>query len=246
MDQNTFLDPLRDLLSTIARWLPQFIGALVVLLIGYTIAKAVEGIVKKLLQRANFDGFVHRGTAGSYVSRVLPKPSGFLGSFVFWLLWLAALSIGVRILGIPGLTDFVNAVYAYLPNVLAALLIFFVAGAVSTAVAGLANRVMGDTPTGKLVQTVVPALVMTISVFMILNQLGIARDIVNITYTALIGALALGLALAFGLGGRDVAAQMLSQAYDAGRRSVGQARSDAATGADRTRNELRDGETRTL
>ena len=103
---------------------------------------------------------------------------------------------------------FLAAIYAYLPKVVAALLIFIVAGLIATAVGALVARTMGDTPTGKIVGTVVPVLVMAIAVFMILDQLEIAPQIVTITYAALMGSLGLGLALAFGLGGRQAAAEL--------------------------------------
>ena len=83
---------------------------------------------------------------------------------------------------------------------------------------------MGDTPTGKVVGSVVPVLVMAIAAFMILNQLQIAPEIVTITYAALIGGVFLAMALAFGLGGREVAGRMLGDAYDRGReQQAGQA-----------------------
>ena len=80
-----------------------------------------------------------------------------------------------------------------------------IAGVVAAAVGGLVARTMGDTPTGKVVGSVVPVLVMAIATFMILNQLQIAPEIVTITYAALIGGVFLAMALAFGLGGREVA-----------------------------------------
>ncbi|MDP8943178.1 MAG: hypothetical protein M3N16_03560 [Actinomycetota bacterium] len=76
---------------------------------------------------------------------------------------------------------------------------------------------------------------MGIAVFMILDQLQIAPEIVQISYTALIGAIALGLALAFGLGGRDIAGQLLSEAYDRGRQQTDQVRADLQTGKERGR-----------
>jgi hypothetical protein len=94
---------------------------------------------------------------------------------------------------------------------------------------------MGDTPTGKVVASVVPALVTGIALFMILNQLKIAPEIVQITYTALIGALALGLALAFGLGGREVAAELLRGAYQKGQEQKDQVKADLQTGQERAR-----------
>jgi hypothetical protein len=97
---------------------------------------------------------------------------------------------------------------------------------------------MGDTPTGKIVATVVPALVMVIALFMILDQLRIAETIVTIAFAATMGALALGLALAFGLGGRDVARRLLEDAYAQGRRAKDQARQDFAVGRDRAEESL--------
>lgn len=94
---------------------------------------------------------------------------------------------------------------------------------------------MGDTPTGKVVGTVIPVLVMSIAGFMILNQLGIAEQIVTITYTALIGAAALALALAFGLGGRDVAGRMLQDAYDTGQSKKEDATDDFRKGKEQAK-----------
>ena len=99
-----------------------------------------------------------------------------------------------------------------------------IAGVVAAAIGGLVARTMGDTPTGKVVGSVVPVLVMAIATFMILNQLQIAPEIVTITYGALIGGVFLAMALAFGLGGREVAGRMLADAYDKGQEQRGQVR----------------------
>jgi hypothetical protein len=143
------------------------------------------------------------------------------------------LSAAIGALQIPAVTAFMNQVLAYLPNVVVAVLIFVAAGVVAAAVAGLVAKTMGDTPTGKVVASVVPALVMGIAIFMILNQLKIAPEIVQITYTALMGALALGLALAFGLGGRHVAAEILRGAYQKGQEQKGQVKADVQKGKQR-------------
>jgi hypothetical protein len=223
---NSLSDSLHNLLNTIARWIPQLIGALIVLLVGYFITKTIEKLIRATLKKARFDELLHRGTAGSYIERVISSPSRLLGSVIFWLLWIGTLAIATTVLGIPALTSFVYAIYGYVPNVVAALLIFVVAGAVSTAAAALVGKLMGDTSTGKLVATVVPVVTMLIATFMILNQLQIAPAIVTITYTALMGAVALGMALAFGLGGREVAARILEQAYEAGREGAKQGKRD--------------------
>jgi hypothetical protein len=91
---------------------------------------------------------------------------------------------------------------------------------------------MGDNPTGKIVATIIPAIVMVIAMFMILEQLQIAPEIVRIAFAATMGALALGLALAFGLGGRGVAQQMLEDAYRKGREQRDQVKQDVQQGRD--------------
>jgi hypothetical protein len=92
---------------------------------------------------------------------------------------------------------------------------------------------MGDTPTGKIVRAVIPGLILAIGTFMVLDQLNIAPQIVTITYAALLGMLALAGALAFGLGGREVAADLLRSAYDSGQQNAGQVRRDMQAGRQR-------------
>jgi hypothetical protein len=209
-------------------FVPNLIGFVAVLAIGYVVAKLVGGLVGNLLQRAGLDRMLTEGQGGRYVSKVTASPSRLFGRIAFWALFLGGLSLAVSVLGIAALTAFVGAILAYVPNVVAALLIFLVAGALAAGLAALAARTMGETPTGKVVATVAPGLVMAIAIFMILNQLRIAPEIVTITYGALIGALALAAALAFGLGGRDVAARMLEGAYARGQASREVVTSDLA------------------
>ena len=187
---------LQEGLTAIVAFLPKLVGVLLILLIGYIVAKVVKGVVTKLLQKVGLDKALHSGQAGQYVEQVSPgaSPSKLIGTIGFWFVFLAAISIAVSATGVPALTMFLAAIYAYLPKVVAALLIFIVAGLIATAVGALVARTMGDTPTGKVVGTIVPVLVMAIAVFMILDQLEIAPQIVTITYAALMGALGLGLA----------------------------------------------------
>jgi hypothetical protein len=216
-------------------FLPKLLGFIIVLAIGWIVAKVVKGLVTKLLQKVGVDRALHSGSTGSYVNKVAPdlKPSSTIGSLAYWFIFLGAIAIAVSQLGIAALDNFVAAIGAYIPNIIAAVLIFVIAGAVAAAVGGLVARTMGDTPTGKVVGSVVPVLVMAIATFMILNQLQIAPEIVTITYAALIGGVFLAMALAFGLGGREVAGRMLSDAYDKGQQNKEQVKDDMRTGKER-------------
>jgi hypothetical protein len=221
-------------------WIPALIGAVVILILGYIIAKVVQAILSRGLNRAGLDRQLLSGRTGEWVRRVAASPSRLIGRIGFWAVFLAFLSMAATALGIEALSAFVAAVWAYLPNVIAAFAIFLVAGAISAGVATLASRLMGDTPTGRVVATAAPILVMTIATFMILEQLKIAHDIVVTTYTLVLGAVALASALAFGLGGRDVAARMLEGAYQKGQEQKSQVRRDIQQGKERAREEIQE------
>jgi len=221
-------------------FLPNLLGFLIILLIGYIIAKVVSGVVRTLLQKVHVDQKLQESSASRYVDAALPgaSPSSGIAKVVFWLIFIFVLTIAIGALGIPVATSFMNDVLAYLPNVIVAILIFVIAALISGVVAGAAVKVMGDTPTGKVVAAVAPAVIMVIAFFMILEQLQIAPEIVRIAFTAIMFALALGLALAFGLGGRDLAADALRQAKDKGSQAADRAKQDAQLGKDRAQGEF--------
>jgi hypothetical protein len=232
-------DSAQEGLNSFIGFIPNIVGFLVILLIGWVIAKAVRTVVNKALDKVGVDDTLHRSDAGQYVERVSPgaRPSHLIGAVAYWFIFLFAISAAIGALGIPALSAFIAQVQAFLPNIIVAVLIFVVAAALAGTVAGAAQKLMGDTPTGKVVTAIVPGLILAIGTFMVLNQLQIAQEIVTITYAALIGMLALAGALAFGLGGRDLASKMLNDAYDAGQRNKDQVKDDLEAGKERGRRE---------
>jgi hypothetical protein len=220
-------------------FLPNLLGFVVLLVVGFVVAKIAQVVVRKVLQKAGLDRHLHESDANKYVDRFMPgaSPANGIARVVFWLVFVFFLFSAIGALKIPALTTFMNQVLAYLPNVIVAIVIFVVAALVSGAVAAGVAKLMGDTPTGKIAGTVLPALVMVIALFMVLEQLQIAPEIVRIAFAATVGALALGLALAFGLGGRSVAQRMLEDAYTKGREQKGQVKSDLETGRRRAEDE---------
>jgi small-conductance mechanosensitive channel len=229
------LQSLQNAFTTFLNYVPNVIGALLVLLIGFIIARLIRAGISGLLRKARVDDKLTHGKGGEYVARFSPqgKPSQLVGLVVQYVLMVFVIVSAVGTLNIPAVTGFVTLVLSYLPNVIAALLIFLVAAAIAAAVGGLVHRTMGDTPTGRVVRSAAPTLVMAIAVFMILNQLGIAEAIVTATYIALIGAVALGSALAFGLGGRDAAADLINSGYRRAQQQSDQVQRDMQVGRDR-------------
>ena len=233
------LQSLQTAFTTLLNYLPQLLGALLVLLIGYIIAKLIDKAITSGLRKLRQDERLSRNAGGRFVEQVSPggSPARLVGGVVFWVIMVFVISSAVGTLGMPAVTGFMNQVLAYLPNVIAALLIFVVAAAVAGVVGGLAHRTMGDTATGRVVRTGPPALIMAIAVFMILTQLGIASAIVTATYIALIGAIALASALAFGLGGRDAAAELIASGYRKVQDNTDTIRDDLETGRERGQRE---------
>jgi mechanosensitive ion channel-like protein len=203
-------------LDSLIGFIPNLIAFLVILLIGYVIARLVRAIVAKLLEKVGLDRALSGSPAGPYVERASPgaRPSRLVAAVTFWFIFIYAIAAAVGALKIPALTNFMANVQNYLPNVVAAVLILVVGVALAGAAKGVANRLLGDGATGRMVQTIAPSLILAIVVFMVLNQLRIAPAIVTTTYIALIGMLAVAGALAFGLGGREIANDMLRNAYD--------------------------------
>jgi hypothetical protein len=240
------VDSLQTGFDAFFAFLPNLLAFLVILVVGFVIAKIVSAIVRKVAQKAGLDKALHESDAKQYVDRVMPdaSPSSAIGKVFFYIIFIFVLTAAIGALKIPAVTTFMNQVLAYLPNVIAAIVIFVVAAALAGVIAGGVAKLLGDTPTGKIVATAVPGLVMLIAVFMILNQLQIAPEIVQITYTALVATVALASALAFGLGGREVAGTMLNDAYRKGQEQRGQVRQDVETGKQRGQEQAERGKQR--
>jgi len=235
-----------NLLSSIAHAIPAILGAAIILVVGYFIAKGLCKVVDGLLDKARLDERLHSGQGGSMLQKAVPYPSDLVAKIVFWLIFLFAISAAVGSLGVPILTTVIAAIYAYIPKVIAATLIFLVAGTVAGGVAGLVQKTMGDTPTGKVISTTAPIVIMSIAGFMILNQLMIAPAIVTITYAVLLGSAGLGLALAFGLGGREVAGRMLNTAYDKSQAAQNRVRADIEVGKQNAKKEAKKARTKVV
>jgi hypothetical protein len=228
-------DSVQRALDSFFGFVPNILGFLVILLVGFIIAKVARKAIATLLQKIGLDKALHSSDAGQYVERLSPgaSPANLIGAVAFWFVFLFAISAAIGALKIPALSDFIAQVQAFLPNIIVAAVIFVVAAALAGVVGGAAHKLMGDTPTGKIVCAVMPGLILAIGTFMVLDQLNIAPQIVTITYAALLGMLALAGALAFGLGGREVAADLLRTAYDSGQQNKDQVKRDMQQGKQR-------------
>src|SRR3954471_11869049 len=158
-------DSLQRGLDELVGFLPRLIGFLVILLIGWLIARAVKALLVKALQGIGLDRALSTGSAGPYVARAMPaaQPSRVIGTIAFWFLFLGAFAIAVSQLGIQALDNFLQSIVAYLPNVVVAILIFVLAGAIAPAASRLIAGALGETSTGRIAGTAVPVLIMAVA-----------------------------------------------------------------------------------
>jgi hypothetical protein len=216
-------------------WLPRLLGALVLLVVFWLVAKAVRKLVAKALPSTGIDSAVRSGKYGEYVTRYASgfRPSAVIATLAFWFILLTGVLLALSTLGIAALSDAISAVVAYLPNIAAAIIIMVVAIAIAGVVAGAIAKLMGDTALGKIAATMVPVLVITVAVFMALVQLRIATPIVTGLFYIVLGGIVLAAALAFGLGGRNAAQRLLDGAYEKGQQAMPQAKQELALARDR-------------
>ncbi len=209
--ESTLLGPLQNALSTFLSYIPQLIGAIVILIIGYIVAKVLQAVVGRVLQAVGFDGWMEKGGIKQFFDRAETNqtPHSILGKLVFWFVFIIALTMAADALGIPQVSAVLGQLIAYIPNIIAAILILILAALLANFVSGV---VRGATGSG-LLASVARYAIIVYAAFAALTQLGIAVQLTANTFLILLGAVALAAALAFGIGGREVAQDILQKAY---------------------------------
>ncbi len=205
------LQPLEDALAVFLSYIPQLIGAVIILIVGYIIAKVLQAIVTRVLRGVGFENWMERGGVKQFFDRAGTRqtPSGVLGKVVFWFVFIIAITMAADALGIQQISGFLNQLIAFIPSIFVAILILFLAALLANFLSGI---VRGATGSG-ILASVVQYGIIVYAVFTALTQLGIAVELTAPTFLILLGAVALALAIAFGLGGREVAQEILEKAY---------------------------------
>ena len=208
----TLVQPLQNVLSTFLSFLPQLVGAIIILIIGYIVAKVLQAIVGRVLQGIGFDGWMEKGGIKQYFDRAQTNytPATVLGMLVFWFVFIIVITMAADALGISQVSAVLGQLIAFIPSIIAAILILVLAALLANFVSGI---VRGATGSG-LLASVAQYAIIVYAAFAALTQLGIAVQLTANTFLILLGGVALAAALAFGLGGRDLARDILQRAYN--------------------------------
>src|SRR5215210_3658656 len=204
--------PLQDALGAFLSYIPQLIGAVVILILGYIIAKVLQAIVGRVLQAVGFDRWMERGGIKQFFDRAETNqtPHSILGKLVFWFVFIVAITMATDALGIPQVSAVLAQLIAYIPNIIAAILILILAALLANFLAGIVRGATGS----DLLASIAQYAIIVYAVFAAVTQLGIAVELTAPTFLIVLGAVALAGAIAFGIGGREVARDILEKAYN--------------------------------
>jgi uncharacterized oligopeptide transporter (OPT) family protein len=206
--------------------LPALLGALVILFAGYLLAKVLQRLTERGLRRIRLNQLLERGGVTQAVERsgTHINPTRVLANLVFWLVMFTVILLAANALGLDSLANVVSTLVSYIPSVIAAIVIILVGIVLGGFVGGLIAASAGGVHGGRALSRVGRGGVILLAVFMALQELGIATDIVTTAFAILFGAIALALALSFGLGNRDLAGEITREWYDRYRRERAEAR----------------------
>jgi hypothetical protein len=213
--ENLIADPIRQMLTRIMAYIPVLLGALIILIVGWIVAKAIKRIVDSLLKVARFDTLADK----TGISRILMKGDlkisarELVSRLVYWLIIIMVLVMAVDALGLPKGSDVLARLFAYVPKVIAALLVLVVAMFLATFVSGIVRTAAGNAnmPRPEIFAGISRWAIIIFGVTVSLGELGIATLLVTTTFNIILGGVCLALALAFGLGGKDAAARYLEE-----------------------------------
>lgn len=203
-----------NFLTMVVDFLPRLLAMLIIIILGWFIAFAIKVFVRRVLVLLKFDAFSENSGVTQTLTRAgLPRPTELIGRVAFWVVWVSFMVLGLSALGIPGLQEQISRFFAFVPHIFVALLILYVGllAANFFSRAALLAAVNANFPSPRLLGGFVRMTIAILAVTMALEQVGLARSAVLIAFSITFGAVMLGLAIAFGMGGQYAARRVLEK-----------------------------------
>jgi Conserved TM helix len=199
---------------------PALVGAAVILLTGYFLARQVQRWADETLKRLNFNRVATAGGLDEVVGRTGSRldPVRALAKLIFWLVMLVVILLASTALGLESINQMFGMMLAFIPTLIAAIVIVILGMIVGEFVRALILASAGGVAGVPTVAKTAKAAVIIIAIFMALQQVGVAGEIVTAAFTLILGAVALAVGLAFGLGNRDLAGEITRRWYEEGQR----------------------------
>jgi prepilin signal peptidase PulO-like enzyme (type II secretory pathway) len=187
--------------SNVITFVPKLVAALLIILVGYLLAKVIASVLNKVLERVGFDRAVERGGVRQALARSKYDPSDIIAKLAFWLIFLVSLQIAFGVFGPNPISDLLQGLIAYLPNVLVAIVIIVVAAAIAKAATDLGSNLLSSVSGGQVMAKGAGIAVLVFGAFAALDQLQIAPRIVTGLWYAILAIVVGSAVVAVGGGG---------------------------------------------
>ena len=215
---DTLITSFRDAFSMVLSAIPRILAFIIIVAIGWFVSSLLAKGVVTLLKAIRFDELMRRSGLADFMAKMGTgiDSAGIVAGIVKWIVRVVVLLVAFDTLGLPAVSDVMRQLLLWLPNLVVAIFVLFIGGIAARA---LGNIVRGATAEGgfsnpETLANVSRTAVWSFAVVVAINQLGIATNLINTLFTGFVGALAIALGLAFGLGGRDLASRTLENWYD--------------------------------
>ena len=179
-----------DGFRSIATFVPKLVGFLVILLVGFFLAKVIAKVVDKLLERTGFDQAVERGGIRRALAESQYDASDIVAKLVFYAIFIPVLSAAIGTLGIEALTQPLAAFIALIPKILVALVLVVVGAALATAVKGIVTNTLGGLSFGTALGAAAGTLVMVLFAKAALDEVGVATTVTTALLYAVLATVA--------------------------------------------------------
>ncbi len=205
---------LNDLARGAAHYLPRLVVMLIIAFIGWVIAYAFKALVRSILRVTKFSKLSQNAGATELLKQAaLPSSTELVSRFVFWVAWVGFILLGVSVLGIVGLQEYTARFFLFLPRLFVALVILFFGFLAASffSRAALLAAVNANFRPSKMLSVLIRIIISIFALSMVFEVLGVAEGTLLIAFGTAFGAVMLGLAIAFGLGGQDLAREFLER-----------------------------------
>jgi hypothetical protein len=207
-------------LNTFMSFLPSLLVALIVLVIGWLIAGFLARLIARGLNAVGLERAVERSGIGRFIEQSGSRwtMSEIIAALIKWSIFLIFIQAAASLVGMAQITAIINNVILFIPKLIVALAIIVIGSLIARFVAGLVRGSLAEMDVGSagLFAKLAQYAIIGFAIIAAFNQIGIAQTLVNTLLIGLIGSVALALGLAFGLGGREVAAQITRSWYNKG------------------------------
>ena len=207
--QVVLLEPARAVLCQIGQFLVNILLVLIILVVGWLISKVIRSVVTKGLRAIKLDELSDRIELDAVLEKggITYSLSELLGVICYWLALLVTFMVAVNSVGLTIAAELLNKVVLYIPNVIAAIFILILGMFIATLLKNIVQTAANNAGVSqvKFLSKVVEVIIMVFAIFVALEQLNIGIRITELTLSIVLGAVGLGLALAFGLGCKEIA-----------------------------------------